>query len=706
MAFDEHNAMVGNDKTKMRPKNEQYFASKEPKDCASVLLNKASTFFNVWRTNEYIDKMNVSWRFYHGAYADNMSESHRVNFTGEQGELVQLSVNHYSNLAQHMLNMVTSSRPVMESRAVNTDYKSLAQTYLANGILEYYMREKNLEAAIKKACEMSIVLGSGFVKMEWNANGGEIFDVDPDTGEFNREGEIEFYNLSPLDVVVDGSKENWNERDWVLVRTFKNKYDLAAKYPDQAEKITGLAGKTEINTYRLAYFSNDDTDDIPVYEFFHKQSSSLPEGRYLQFLASDVILLDQGLPYREIPVYRITPREILGTPYGYTPMFDIIPLQEMINMAFSTIATNQNSFGVQNVWVSDTSDIAIESLAGGMNVIRSKEKPEGINLTQTPGEIFKYLEILIQSAETVSGVNSVARGNPEASLRSGTALALVQSMALQFMSGLQGSYVKLIEDTGRGLLNILKDFATTPKIVALVGKNNKTLLKEFTGEDISHINRVIVDMGNPLSRSIAGRVQMAEQLAQMKLLKNPQQYFEVMNTGKLEMTYEGEMSQTLLVKAENERLMDGRPVRALATDSHRLHVSEHQAVLADPDLREDESIATSVLDHIQEHIRLLRETDPGILSLCGEEPLPPIQSPGGVPPEGPGQNEALPMENQDVIEQSKMAEMMGPQPQTVSGQTISGPGVTNIKVPEPSKVPASALPNPALQQAAMGNVKQ
>jgi hypothetical protein len=59
MAFDESNAGNPSDKTKMRPKNEQYFASKEPKDCASVLLNKASTFFNVWRTNEYIDKMKV-----------------------------------------------------------------------------------------------------------------------------------------------------------------------------------------------------------------------------------------------------------------------------------------------------------------------------------------------------------------------------------------------------------------------------------------------------------------------------------------------------------------------------------------------------------------------------------------------------------------------------------------------------------------------
>ena len=74
--------------------------------------------------------------------------------------------------------------------------------------------------------------------------------------------------------------------------------------------------------------------------------------------------------------------------------------------------------------------------------------------------------------------------------------------------------------------------------VVVVGKNNRPLLKEFTGEKISAINRVVVDMGNPLARTIAGRVQMAEQMLQMQLIKNPQEYFQVINTGKLDVVFE------------------------------------------------------------------------------------------------------------------------------------------------------------------------
>jgi hypothetical protein len=81
------------------------------------------------------------------------------------------------------------------------------------------------------------------------------------------------------------------------------------------------------------------------------------------------------------------------------------------------------------------------------------------------------------------------------------------------------------------LINILKDFAKSPKTVALVGKNNRPLLKEFTGEDIDAISRVIVSVGNPLARTTAGRVEMAEQMLQMGLIKNPKQYFQLLNTG-------------------------------------------------------------------------------------------------------------------------------------------------------------------------------
>tara|TARA_R110000803_G_scaffold187128_6_gene249507 strand:- start:1333 stop:3402 length:2070 start_codon:yes stop_codon:yes gene_type:complete len=620
-------------------KNENmYFAEREPEELTEILLKKAFTFYNKLESNDYLTTVRNMWRFYHGFFS---GADHEVSFTGEQGELVDLPVNHFRNLASHMHNIITGNRPVMEARAINTDYKSLAQTHLANGILDYYMREKGLEEAINKSAEQAIVLGTGYVKQEWNATAGEAYDADPETGEINFEGEIEFSTPSLLDVIVDGTKETWDENnEWVMVRSFANKYNLAAKYPEQGDEIKALDTKSDDTMRSLTAFSNDETDDVAVYEFYHKKSEAVPEGRYLQFLSTDIVLIDAPMPYKRIPIYRIVPSEMLGTPYGYTPMFDVYPLQEAVNALYSSILTNQMAFAVQNVFVLRGSDITINSLEGGLNLIEGNSKPEPLNLTQTPQEVFTTLQNLIQEMETLTGINSVTRGNPEYSLKSGTAMALVQSMSLQFMSGLQRNYVRLIEDVGTGLIDILKDYASTPKLVALVGRNNRPLLKEFTGDQIANINRVIVDVGNPLSRTIAGRVQMAEQLAQMKLLRNPAQYFQVMNTGRLDATFEGEMSELLYIKQENEELLNGTLPQAVFLDRHSMHIQEHKAVMADPELRSNPELMENVAKHIQEHIELLRNTDPDVLQIIGEQPLNPqgMQGAGGLPP-GPMQNQ-------------------------------------------------------------------
>lgn len=618
-----------------------YFAANTPEKTAAVVLDKANLWFNHLYLNGYLDKIKEMWMAYHGAYYGSASDGHKILFSGEQGELTQIAVNHLRNIASHMLVMVTSNRPAMQARATNTDYKSLVQTRLANDLLDYYMREKRLEKYLKTAVEYSIVMASGYIKMDWNSTSGEVFDYNEETNAPIYEGDVEFTNLSPFDVIFDTTKEN-SKHDWVLCRTFKNKFDLAAKYPELASKIKTLATKSDTSKYRFDIMMDQSTDDVPVYEFYHTRTESMPDGRYLLFLSNDIILLDTAMPYRTLPIYRIAPSDILGTPFGYTPMFDLLPLQDAINSLYSTVLTNQHAFGVQNVYVPRGADVTISALSGGLNIVEGNAqagKPEAMNLTATPPEIFNFIKMLEQAQETISAVNSVSRGNPEASLKSGTALAMVQSMTLQFMSGLQQQYIQLIEDVGTGLINMLKDFASVPRIAMIAGKSQRAYLeKTFTGDDLSQVNRVIVDVGNPLAKTTAGKIQLAQDLVQYGIIKTPEQYFTVLNTGNLATMTEYQQNELLLIRAENEKLAEGRGVIALAVDQHVLHIKEHKGVLADPDLREDPGLVELVTQHINEHIELLRNIDPALLTIIGEQPIGPV---GGTPPGPMNPNEGM-----------------------------------------------------------------
>lgn len=695
-----------------------YFAAKSSKETVSVLMSRAEYWTNNLEANGYLDKLRMAWAAYHGAYYSDVSTGHQVTFGGTQGELAQLPVNHIRNLAEHIIVMITANRPTMEARATNSDYKSLVQTNLANGLLDYYMREKRMEKYLKRAVEYAVVLGAGFIKMNWNATTGPLYDINEDTNSPIYEGDAEFTNLSPFDVIMDSTKEDQNH-DWLTCRTWKNRFDLAAKYPELADKIIKMPTKSETIKFRFSGLCQDETDDVAIYEFYHKRTECLPDGRYILFLSDDIVLYDGPLPYRTIPVFRISPSDILGTPYGYTSLFDLLPLQEALNAMYSAVLSNNNAFAVQNILVPRGADISVQELVGGLNIIEANlqaGKPEALNLCKTAPETYSFMKTLEQQMETLSGINSVARGNPEASLKSGTALALVQSMAIQFMSGLQQSYVELIEDVGTGLINMLRDFAAVPRVAAIVGRSHRAEMKEFNGNDLNNINRVIVDVGNPLSRTTAGRVQMAEQLLQMKAITDPAQYFTVINTGRLDVMDEGEQAEVLLIRDENEKMLSGQSVPVIGIDEHKKHIIEHRSLLADTDLRSDANLTKLVLDHIQAHINALKTTDPALLQLIGEQPLPPPAPPGpppgmpqgGPPPMAQGSNQQRPpMPPPGPIGQQPPiagAPMPPIPPQPIMQQMA--PGMRNAGMPRLPTVNPALLPNPQLQEALMHNLKK
>jgi len=255
-------------------------------------------------------------------------------------------------------------------------------------------------------------------------------------------------------------------------------------------------------------------------------------------------------------------------------------------------------------------------------------KPESLQLTNTPAEVFQFLQMLEKAMEVISGVNAVARGNPDKAITSGNALALIQSQALQFMSGLQQSYIQLLEDVGTGVIKLLQQFANTPRVAAIVGINKATKMSQFSSKDIKDINRVVVDVGNALMQSTAGRAQVAENLLQMMPDKmTPEKYIQVLSTGSLDIMVEGVMNEMDTIRDENETLIKGGVPIAISVDHHALHIREHRDVISNQQLREDPDLVTRTLNHIQEHLDLMRTTNPDLLAIIGEQPLAPQPPP-------------------------------------------------------------------------------
>ncbi len=627
----------------------EYWASKPKDDLAKSVMDKVTNYREYLESSGILSELRKSYGSYYG----------ETSIMNVDQSLKAIHINHYANLIRHIHVMVTATRPAWEARSVNTDSASNGETQLANGLLEFYMREKRLENVFNEATERCLFLREGWVSLSWDVTGGESYGVNPESGKPIKEGDIECRVHGISDIIRDPYRKDLNH-NWFIIRTFENKYDLAAKYPEFAQKITGLTAdfKDELKYDICPIDSKDkhDTDDIPVYEFRHKKTPAVPMGRLSRVLAADLCLFDGPLPYKDIYVFPMTSAKAFERAFGHSQAMDLLPVQDAFDMCVSSILTNQAANAVQNFMVPKGAAPTITKIEDGMNLWEYDAKAgpiQSMDLLKTAPEVFKFAEFLGGQSELISGVNQIARGNAPASL-SGAAMALIQQQALQYSSGVQVSLNMLSECVGSGIIELLKTFAVVPRIAMIAGKSKRSMMKEFKGKDLQNISRVFVDSANPLTKTTAGRVEIANNLLNASfnpdgMIKTPEQYISVLTTGNLEPLTEHENSANTLIRSENEWLMEGKPVQAIITDNHALHVLEHATVLNSPESRENPNMTQVVLTHIQQHIDLAAQMNPVMAAMTKQQsfaqaPPPMDQGPQGEPPTQ-GQNQVMSSEN-------------------------------------------------------------
>jgi hypothetical protein len=195
-----------------------------------------------------------------------------------------------------------------------------------------------------------------------------------------------------------------------------------------------------------------------------------------------------------------------------------------------------------------------------------------------------------------------------------------------------------------------------------MGKSRMDLIREteITKDSIQSVDQVVVELGNPVSQTAAGRFELAMQLVQMSVIKTPAEVLEVLETGRLEPLVKGTQEELVNILKENQDMVRGDTPVVLLSDDHPLHGKEHTAAVASPAARRDPNVLRAYREHMHEHYSLfygvppeMVEMDPlyrqRFLMLCGR-PVPPepmgpppmLGGPGGAPM--PGGPEGLPPE--------------------------------------------------------------
>lgn len=653
----------------------------------------------------------MHWRYY-GHDVDSQFTTHGIGADGKQGELHVLRMNHLRSIVTSWLNMVRSQRPAVTPVAINDDYESELEVKRGKALLDHQRGPSGacIEARETEAREFAGLYGAGFLLQLWNEKLGEVemptaqqagMELEPgeDLEEPERAGDLEAWALSPIDTFFDPRRKD-TKFPWILCRIWKQRHDLIARFPAFREQILQMKTQTEADgtdgiDFSFAIMKTADSseknlkDELPLYVLLHQRTEAVPDGKQVFLLDAKTILRSGPLGYKKPPIRRLAPANIDRTPFGYSPAWDQLAPQEAHD-SLSTIAlTNARTFGLGVMTSPKGSDVELEQISDGLVLLPytpGMDAPKPVVMPTTPDQVFAFREQLIGEQGTILGINSVIRGDPEASLKSGSALALVQAQGVQFSNDFQENDVRFIEEHSLDTIEICQLFMDDERKFEIVGTHVASLTLPFSGKDLKRITRVRVQVVNPLSKTLAGKVQMADTLAErFGQALTPGDYFQVLESGNGDHLTKRLQQKAAMIERENELLAqgfgpiptipgpDGKPIpqRAppgpngeeptyvvvLITDDHRAHVKKHLEVLDNPAIRGSTNplamkVVKATLDHVDEHEKMLAQLTvlrPGLLELTEQAPLqaalppPPAPeqpgAPGGKPAPKPPQSQ-------------------------------------------------------------------
>lgn len=644
-------------KTKRMKRTLTYFAQeKDPIKYVDGCLEKIGEWRDYCSKRGLADLWQRKLSNYYGLSDDGYS-SQRVLPGGTEGELSNLKVNDLHKLVQDQLVVVTATRPAGVAKAINSDVTSLKNSRIGSAIAEYYLSQAGFEQKFVNACEIALLVDEAYIDLSWDKDAGDPVrpDGDPETGEPIAtaqpimSGDAKMRLHVPYNVARDFSVQRENQR-WNIISILFNRFDLAAMHPEFKDQILS-APQDAVAQLKLQVREGD--DNVYAHLVVHDRTPGVPSGRY-SLIVGDHLVADMPLPYPEYPIESLTPGDVIDGPTGYCPSNDIMGMEQITDALHSTVATNNVTFGGQSIVGPPLSGVAVSEVAKGLRYFEIApdlvDKIKPLQLTQSAPETYAYIDKLSAKKQEVLGSVSGTIQAQATQGASGSAMALVQAQAVQFNSGTQRGYYRLLSRVMTKLIGVLRVYADTPRVARIVGKLKSQGLKEFkyTGKDLASISSIVYEMVNPISQTLGGRMQLAQDLISNQLITSPRQYLTVVETGNLDALTSPDEDINLLILEENEWLSEGKPVPAVVTENHADHIKSHMSVIASPGAKQDATITQTVLQHIQEHLNQWQDAsinNPAILLATGQQPLPqmaPLMPPGAPQGQPPGEMNGAP----------------------------------------------------------------
>ncbi len=629
-----------------------YFATLHAEEIGRAIMGRVQKYYSNTRVMEIAQKQRIAYRYYYDLGLDwagwgGLGTTNGMQRGGEQGELALIRINHARSLVRGQIAMISNAKFDRKPRAASDEWDAMRATIQCGYVLDHYKQSGGLEQRRLERIESASTVGEGFTHYGFDMNLGREYGRNPETNKIEHTGDVFSQNMMSWDVIRDPYKE-WEQQRHITAHFPRvNKWELIAQYPAFAEKILN-APLQSVAPYFTPVGNTSDgpgNDDVEIYILYHLPSSipGLERGLSVKLLGDGTVLETRDLDTGVFPVTRVAEAPIFGSPFGYPSFWEYLGVQELYDNLQSIVATNQSTFGAQNIGVKTGVDPRPIQMAGGMNVWVSNDPAKDIvplQLTKSPTEVFPHMQDLRRNMELLSGQTSINRGEAQGERQSGAMGALLSAESVKNASPYQTSDMEAQKMESKIILRLLRANAKRPIKIGISARGQTPYDMAIVGHDLGQTDDVDIVLAPPLQQTDEGRIAILQTMAQNKIPLKPEQFMEVITFGRLEPVTDGATSVGMRIRLENQQIAKGIVPRVMMSDNAIQHCTEHATVMSDAG-RNDPQVQAAFVAHVEEHYKNFYGSDPEqdkltglyrpkMLTLFGIQPPPP--DPSAVPP--------------------------------------------------------------------------
>lgn len=546
---------------------------------------------------------------YEGLHWSNQDRSYQ--YRDRQGRTTRRSprvvVNHLADFVDQWVSRLTRYRPAVRVFPTNSEYEDECDAKMAQMVLDHIWYTNKVDKVCRKAAFHAKVCGNAYVWCLWDPTKGDldrafVEQLKASGGQIQRQqvfGEAgpvmnsanEPMMVAPstrigdINYIVDPPWMTWDEPifgdrepNWAIKWSLVDVDTLRVRYPEHAKKLTADQGM-QIFDESYGIHVRKLKNQIVQYELYHKHHEFMGKGRYLKW-TGDCLLENKDLPYQHgmIPRLHFSDIDRVDVQRGMGFFQRLFPLQHQINACASLIYKALVLYSHPKILMPDGA-CNIEQLADESTVVsfQGSVPPQLMTYNPVAQQLFQYMDKLEETAEKLSGIFTMSRGQAPSGVRAAKALRVLEDQEDK------RSYITITKYNDEMVINNAKLTLSTAgefyrdddgRLARVLGKNNEYFIEKFKTANLAKPYDIRIEQTTALSRSPSARFDEAMELMQVRFDPmaplSREQFFSVLDFGNVE-----EMKDTVTrayncAKSENEDLL-----------------SEKFANVAEPDPGED-----------------------------------------------------------------------------------------------------------------------